>query len=91
MVVGQLRRFDMVLACQVDGLGEAALQLVEALWIQFQPVEIAAQLAAALLYADQGFVEHAEHVAKPAVHADQGLGPVHRRLRRPAMVVSSLS
>ena len=54
MVVGQLRRFDMVLACQVDGLGEAALQLVEALWIQFQPVEIAAQPAVALLYADQG-------------------------------------
>ena len=82
MVQGQLRRFDMVLACQVDGLGEAALQLVEALWIQFQPVEIAAQLAVALLYADQRFVEHAEHVAKPAVHADQGLGPVHGRLQQ---------
>ncbi|MNJ19966.1 hypothetical protein D3C77_142920 [compost metagenome] len=82
MVRREIRRLDVVLAGQIDRLGEAGLQLVETLGIQLQQIQIAAQLAVALLHPDQGFVQHAEHVAKAAIHAGQGLGPVHRHLQQ---------
>ena len=50
--------------------------------IQLQPVQIIAQFAVALLYPDQRLVEHAEHVAKPAIHGDQALGPINDGLQQ---------